>query len=114
MLTRADEDGVTSLGDSTALAPARADRLADPVGAAGSRRSSARDAYVLLAVEGALITLHATQLLGQASYSLTFLLIVGIGIVGGVVGARRHQERMTWPWWCLAAAAALWTATRNA
>lgn len=100
---------MASLGDTTLVGPDRAGRLADHVGrTAVGRPRSERPAFALLAVEIVLIAVHATELLGPSSYPLTYLSIIAIGITGGIVGTRRHQERMTWPWWCLAAAAVLW------
>lgn len=101
---------MTSLGDPTLVGPDRADRLADHVESATTvrRPPSGRAAFTLLAVEIALIAVHASEVLGPSSYPLTYLLIIAIGVAGGIVGTRRHQERMTWPWWCLAAAATLW------
>jgi diguanylate cyclase (GGDEF)-like protein len=76
----------------------------------GSRRAApaaartARDSYALFGVSTVLIALYASGFGGPALYAA----IIVLGIGGGVIGTRRHQERMTWPWWCLAAAATLW------
>lgn len=102
---------MASLGDTTLVGPDRADRLADARAPAARRSRSARDSYALLGVEIVLIAIHASGVLGPAWYPVTYLLIIVLGIVGGIVGTRRHQERMTWPWWCLAAAATLWIAS---
>jgi diguanylate cyclase len=72
-----------------------------------ARRSGARplrDSYALFGVSTVLIALYASGFGGPALYAA----IIVLGIGGGVIGTRRHQERMTWPWWCLAAAATLW------
>ena len=95
-----------SLGDATLAASVRAGETAVPdrVGASVSRARSAGDSYALIAISAALIAVYAAGIGGPALYAAIILL----GIGGGVVGTRRHQERMTWPWWCLAAAATLW------
>ena len=59
---------------------------------------------MLIALSAALIAVYAAGIGGPTLYAVIILL----GIGGGVVGTRRHQDRMTWPWWCLAAAATLW------
>ena len=95
-----------SLGGATGVGSTRAEQRAVPTRAvtSDSRARSARDSYALLAVAMALIVIYATSAGGAVLYAVIILL----GLGGGVMGIRRHQERMTWPWWCLFAAAALW------
>jgi diguanylate cyclase len=100
---------VNSLGGATGVGSARADQRAVPVRAAtpAARARSSGDSYALLAVSVVLIAVYATGVGGAGLYAVIILL----GLGGGVLGIRRHQERMTWPWWCLAAAATLWIAS---
>ena len=95
-----------SLGDATGVGSDRADVRAVPVRTVttATRAGTARDSYALLAVSVVLIAFYAT-VVGDAT---VYTVIILLGLVGGVLGVRRHQERMTWPWWCLAAAATLW------
>ncbi|MFP5489211.1 MAG: putative bifunctional diguanylate cyclase/phosphodiesterase, partial [Acidimicrobiia bacterium] len=58
----------------------------------------------LLAVSVVLIAIYASGIGGAPLYASIILL----GVYGGVIGTRRHQARMSWPWWCLVAAATLW------
>lgn len=95
-----------SLGDVTVVGSSRADRRTVPNTAIRSheRGRPARDSSLLIAVSIALISIYAAGLGGPALY--TVIILLGIG--GGMIGTRRHQERMTWPWWCLVVAATLW------
>lgn len=76
----------------------------EPTSRARSRRESAFDSIALLGISVALVLVHATGRVGTALYPVIILL----GIAGGIIGTLRHQQRMTWPWWCLAASATLW------
>lgn len=97
---------MTSLGDATGVGSATADQRAVPARTATSRPRAPldRDSLVLLAVAIAAIAVYATGYGGAALYTVIILL----GLTGGIVGTRRHQQRMSWPWRCLMIAAALW------
>ena len=105
---RADEQGVEPSGDAAVASRSRAARVGGPADLAPARARSARATVALLAAELVLIALHASAAFGTASYAATYFVIIVLGIAGGIVGNHRHQERMTWPWWCLSAAATLW------
>jgi diguanylate cyclase (GGDEF) domain len=65
---------------------------------------------ILVAVIGGLwITAHATGLLGGFA-TLTFPLLTTAAIVATMVGVRRYQPRVKWPWFSLAAGFTLFLA----
>jgi diguanylate cyclase (GGDEF)-like protein len=68
-------------------------------------RPSSAATWVALAVFAVLISVHATGMAGDLTYSVA---TVG-GVSCAVVGLRRHRVVLRWPWWTLMVVAGLWT-----
>ncbi|MGH9133913.1 MAG: putative bifunctional diguanylate cyclase/phosphodiesterase [Ilumatobacteraceae bacterium] len=98
--------------DVVGLVPARdaAPSIGPPIAGDAAQapragRESGRATWIALAAFGGLIAAHAAGVLGSLTYSA-----VTLGGVGcAVVGIRRHQVGLRWPWWLLMVTGVLWT-----
>lgn len=101
-LTERDEELPVTPSTSllTESAPESSSSLAQPV----NLKNSSTPFFVVLAAFAVLITLRATETLGEEAYTYNIL----IGITAGVVGLRRSGVELRWPWLMMISSGAFW------